>query len=77
MNLDAFFKVLELKTKEGVEKLKVIDIGTEEYQMLVNQIISTINLKHDRSILENGRQQAQGQQKKQFDPKSVIGKEFK
>jgi len=75
MNLNHFFKVLQQKTEEGIEKLKETEIGTDEYQILVNQIISNINLKHDRSILENGMQQGQGQPR-QFNPQDVIGKEF-
>lgn len=80
MKLDRFFTIIESKTQEGIEKLKGVEIGTEEYQLLVNQIISNINLRHDRDFLENGPQQGggqEGQQQKQFDPQAVIGKEFK
>ena len=78
MKLGRLFAIIESKTQEGIEKLKDVEIGTEEYQLLVNQIISNINLRHDRSFLENGPQQGGGQQeKKKFDPQAVIGKEFK
>lgn len=78
MKLDRLFAIIESKTQEGIEKLKGTEIGTEEYQLLVNQIISNINLRHDRSFLENGPQQQQGGgQPQQFDPQAVIGKEFK
>lgn len=71
MNLDELFLILSDKTEEGIEKLKEVEIGTEEYELLVRQIISNINLAKDRGALE------QGNQPKQFDPKDVIGKEFK
>jgi hypothetical protein len=77
MNLDKLFEVVEKKTEEGIEKLEVTEIGTEEYDTLIKQIISNINLKHDRDILENGRQrQGQPQEPEMFEPESVIGKEF-
>lgn len=69
MNLDELFLILSDKTEEGIEKLKEVEIGTEEYELLVRQIISNINLEKD--YLE------QGNQPKEFDPQSVIGKEFK
>lgn len=71
MNLDELFLILSEKTEEGIEKLKSVEIGTEEYELLVRQIISNINLAKERGKLEEGNQP------KQFDPQSVIGKEFK
>lgn len=69
MNLNKLALMLRDKTEEGFKKLKEVEIGTEEYELLVRQIISNINLEKD--YLE------QGNQPKEFDPQSVIGKEFK
>ena len=78
IDLTKFYEVIAMKTEEGIEQLKKEKIGTEEYKTLVSQIVSNINLTHDRPLLEKGQPQPQPQeQPQQFDPQSVIGKEFK
>ena len=78
IDLTKFYEVIEMKTEEGIEQLKKEKIGTDEYKTLVSQIVSNVNLTHDRPLLENGPSQTQEpQEQKQLDPKSIIGKEFK
>ena len=79
IDLTKFYEVIEMKTEEGIEQLKKEKIGTDEYKTLVSQIVSNINLTHDRPLLEKGQPQPQQepQEQKQLDPKSIIGKEFK
>lgn len=62
--------ILKIKTEDGLRKLKKTEIGTEEYELLVRQIISNVNYV-------NEIEQPQQEQPQQFDPQSVIGKEFK
>ena len=69
MNLEDFFELVVEKTKEGVEKLKTTEMGTEEYEILISQIISNINLVRDKDILVYGDNQVgQGGSAEQFDP---------
>ena len=76
IDLTKFYEVIAMKTEEGIEQLKKEKIGTDEYKTLVSQIVSNVNLTHDRPLLESGPSQPQ-QEQKQLDPKSIIGKEFK
>lgn len=69
--IEEFFALIEKKTKEGIKELKGLDIGTEKYKEMVSQIISNINLIKDKDQLSP--QPAP----KEFEPQSVIGKEFK
>lgn len=77
MNLEDFFELVVEKTKEGVEKLKTTEMGTEEYEILISQIISNINLVRDKDILVYG-ENAIGQQpqQEQFDSQKWIGEDF-
>lgn len=72
--IDKFFRIIETKTEQGIKKLEGLDIGTEEYKELVTQIISNLNLIKDKGVLKG---EAPTEKPKQFDPQSVIGKEFK
>lgn len=77
MNLEDFFELVVEKTKEGVEKLKTIEMGTEEYEILISQIISNINLVRDKDILVYGDNPVgQGGSAEQFDPQKWIGEDF-
>jgi hypothetical protein len=72
MNLNEFFEIIQEKTIVGIEQLKEVQMGTEEYGRLVNQIISNVNLLADKERLLNPAPVI-----KEFDPKNVIGKDFK
>ena len=70
MNFDEtinnFLEVLEVKTSEGVTKLLNTCIGTKEYEMLVQHIVSNINL-----IKETG-----APQQNPNDLTKIIGEDF-
>lgn len=72
MDLKEFFEIIETRTEEGVSLLKKTKIGTEEYTLLVNQIISNTNLLLDKDVLINGKKQ----QEPEKDIKRFIGEDF-
>ena len=67
-SISKFVEVIKSKTVDGVQKLETVDIGTKEYEVLVQHIVSNINL-----INQQG-QQPNGHQKTDFT--NVIGKDF-
>lgn len=72
MDLKEFFEIIETRTEEGIDLLKETKIGTEEYTLLVNQIISNTNLILDKELLVNGKKKEEPQQ----DIKKFIGEDF-
>lgn len=72
MDLKEFFEIIETRTEEGITLLKNTKIGTEEYTLLVNQIISNTNLLLDKDVLVNGKEQ----QEPEKDIKRFIGEDF-
>ena len=72
MDLKEFFEIIETRTEEGISLLKKTKIGTEEYTLLVNQIISNTNLLLDKDVLVNGKKQ----QEPEKDIKRFIGEDF-
>lgn len=82
--IEEFFSIITDKSEEGLDKLRETEMGTEEFSMLVTQLISNFNLLSNKEQLMNparaaemqglGQDSGQGQLP---DPRSFIGKEFK
>lgn len=81
--IEEFFDIIMEKSEVGIEKLRELEMGTEEYSMLVTQLISNFNLLSNKEQLMNparraemaGLEQGQGQGQAP-DVKRHIGKEF-
>jgi hypothetical protein len=79
--IEEFFSIIMQKSEEGIEKLRELEIGTEEFTALVTQLISNFNLLSNKEQLMNparraemaGLEQGQGQAP---DVRRHIGKEF-
>lgn len=70
-SIKEFLKILEVKTEEGINKLINLCIGTKEYEMMVQHIVSNINLLKE--------EQHHGSTPRDGDPdfiQKLIGKEF-
>lgn len=79
--IEEFFSIIMQKSEEGIEKLRELEIGTEEFTALVTQLISNFNLLSNKEQLMNparraemsGLEEGQGQAP---DVRRHIGKEF-
>lgn len=82
--IEEFFSIIMNKSEEGLEKLRGLEMGTEEFTALVTQLISNFNLLSNKEQLMNPAKRAEEQglgqgsgQEQLLDPRSFIGKEFK
>jgi hypothetical protein len=77
INFEKMFKDVEEKINDGINKIKDLNIGTKEYDDLIQSILNSISVLQNQNTVVNGPQAPQqNPMNNNPGPESFIGKKY-